>query len=765
MSRLLCGALVIVAAACSEPAPEPRGPQTPATATEARAGNQAQRGLQPSDTAIPAETAWRLIDLGDGTTIGEARPDILDTPIQPGSLMKIVTLAAAVEAGLVTDRTALLCPRRLRVGDHVLDCAHPDLGRPMTARDALAYSCNNFFAEIGRRIARPQLSRAAMALGLPALAEGRDPVLTALGLDSYRVAPRLWPTVMRHLVASDEPHGLDASTRAILRDGLRDSVRTGTAAAAFEEPGVLAKTGTASMPGGGVVGIAAVALTDRPQPSALVVVAPGAAGRDAVSIAADILRHDHEHRDPAFSSLAAQEPVRVGIARAKGGYDVRDMPLEDYVSGVLTAEVPANVPAATLEAMAVVARTFVTRHRGRHTADGFDVCDLTHCQVLGRPTPQARRAAGVTAGQIVSWHGAAADVFYSASCGGMLASASDVWRSGDAFDEPFLQARRDPASPAVREVEWEADIDASRLLEILRAAGLTGDRVDDLIVAERSATGRAQTLRAVGMVPDTIGGEHFRLATGRVAGWQLVKSTWFDVARTAHGFHLSGRGHGHGVGLCVRGAVAMGTNHTAAGILAAYFPGAAIASVTDLATASAAETLRFDARLVLPAADEAARAGLWRDLQQVARTLTARLEEPPPQDVTIRFHPSVGSYQRSTGRAWWTSATTRASRIDLLPIAVLRDHRRVETTLAHELTHVMTARRLGGRPLWVIEGVAAYFAAGDADAGASATPGPCPDDAAFDAASSGTELAGLYDRAAACVAHRLKGGRDWRDLP
>ncbi len=44
------------------------------------------------------------------------------------------------------------------------------------------------------------------------------------------------------------------------------------------------------------------------------------------------------------------------------------------------------------------------------------------------------------------------------------------------------------------------------------------------------------------------------MAVGRVAGWQSIKSTAFEVDRTSTGYRFKGRGFGHGVGLCVIGA-------------------------------------------------------------------------------------------------------------------------------------------------------------------------------------------------------------------
>src|SRR5262249_52402176 len=108
--------------------------------------------------------------------------------------------------------------------------------------------------------------------------------------------------------------------------------------------------------------------------------------------------------------------VRVGLARPGGGYVASDVPLEIYVARVLAGEAARARPPAALEALAITIRTFARANRGRHRADGFDLCDQTHCQVLRESTPSTERAAQATAGQLLVRDGVPASVYYSASC-------------------------------------------------------------------------------------------------------------------------------------------------------------------------------------------------------------------------------------------------------------------------------------------------------------------------------------------------------------
>jgi hypothetical protein len=172
-------------------------------------------------------------------------------------------------------------------------------------------------------------------------------------------------------------------------------------------------------------------------------------------------------------------------------------------------------------------------------------------------------------------------------------------------------------------------------------------------------------------------------------------------------------------------------------------------------------------RIVLPTFEEPDRDRIERLVSRLIADVAGRLGTRAPASVTLRFHPSVASYQRSTGRAWWTAATAIGTRIDLLPVEVLERRQQLERTLRHELVHVITASELQAAPLWAREGLAHYMAGALGArpiAASTESEGTCPDDASFGAAGSAAALAELYDRAAACVARTFAEGRTWRAM-
>jgi stage II sporulation protein D len=432
---------------------------------------------------------------------------------------------------------------------------------------------------------------------------------------------------------------------------------------------------------------------------------------------------------------------------------VSAVPLEDLVARAVAGEGGDALPRAALEALAITVRTFAVRNRGRHAAEGFDLCDLTHCMALRPATARARAAAAATSAQVLFAGGQIAEVYFSASCGGHTERPSAVWAGAD--DPPHLLAKADEA--CAHESPWVAEVGEPQVRRVLQAAGLRGPLVERLHVEARTASGRAALLAVGGMTPGRLDANAFRMTAGRLLGWNLVKSTLFDIARTGNGYRFTGRGLGHGVGLCVRGAgTRAATGASALEVLARYFPGT---NVGPLASGD------VDVHLVLPESERHQGASVRAMIADTLRSLSAALAVPVPGRVDVVFHPTVEAYTRATGLPWWTSGRTRGTRIDLLPLSVLRRRAIVETTVRHELVHVLTDAELADRPLWVREGLARTMAGERGRAEPSSRPArPCPSDADLRNPASADAWRVAYDTAAVCVARALASGVAWRDL-
>lgn len=267
----------------------------------------------------------------------------------------------------------------------------------------------------------------------------------------------------------------------------------------------------------------------------------------------------------------ADSVVRVGVLQ-NGFHTVTPVPIEEYVSRVLVGEaLPGSEPAA-LDALAIAIRTYTAANLARHEAEGFDLCDQTHCQVMRAATPASDAAASRTAGRVLHFRGEPASIYYSASCGGRTEKPSNVWPG--AADPPYLPSRKDSGCDGGP--KWTTELGLEDLDRALTAAGFQGS-LKDVRIRSRNQSGRVALLALEGLSPPVVSGQDLRVAVGRSLGWRHIQSTAFQLRRTPAGFRFEGHGYGHGVGLCVIGSSKLAAKGMSPlKILNRYFPGASV---------------------------------------------------------------------------------------------------------------------------------------------------------------------------------------------
>jgi stage II sporulation protein D len=403
----------------------------------------------------------------------------------------------------------------------------------------------------------------------------------------------------------------------------------------------------------------------------------------------------------AASPLSFQFPLTI-TAHMGHLTIVAAVPLERYVEAVVAGESASGEPNASLAALAIVARTFATRDDHGHTADGFNLCDTTHCQALRwNLNEQAHQSATSTAAEILRYHGAPAQAYFHQHCGGRTAAASDLWPG---IVAPYLSSHEDVYCTRVNRAAWHAEIKHDDITRALRAAGVEFPaNWESVSVVARSSSERAAFLRF--QPGRTISAPAFRVAIGRTLGWNLIRSDWYELSTHADSVFFNGRGHGHGVGLCQTGAAEMAREgKSSKEILAYYFPGTTVApEEPDWHRISARD---LDLLTTQPSADrihmEAIEAA-WDE----AHAWSGLVAHDRPE---VRAFPSVAQYIQTTGEPGWIAATTRTLRVDLQPLALLQSKHILRSTLRHEFLHVLVEQNSTSKsPLWLHEGVVGVF--------------------------------------------------------
>lgn len=385
------------------------------------------------------------------------------------------------------------------------------------------------------------------------------------------------------------------------------------------------------------------------------------------------------------------------------------LPLEDYVAAALAGESGSFVHDESLKAMAVAVRTYAAHFRQRHASEGFDFCDSTHCQTLNFKgiSPQIRAAVQATKGEMLWYAGSPAATFYHQNCGGETAAAQEAWPD---LRAPYLKRQQDPYC-ARTPLPWKTEVGRKELEGALRAQGLTAPATwDALEIIARTPSGRALKLafRSTSGAVEPVSASSLRFAIGRTLGWNRVRSDLYSIETTAASVIFSGRGAGHGVGLCQAGAEEMANKGKSyRQILAFYYPGTSLGVSAKGFEWQKREGQRLELLSVQPDADAPVLQAAEKILPAVESELGWKLEFKPQ----LKVYPTLDAFRDSTGQPGWIAAFTRGQIIRLQPLAVLQQKSVLESTLRHEFTHLLIEMRAhAGTPVWFREGMVLYFA-------------------------------------------------------
>jgi stage II sporulation protein D len=413
----------------------------------------------------------------------------------------------------------------------------------------------------------------------------------------------------------------------------------------------------------------------------------------------------------AVLPLSAASPnIRVQL-RTDRGVKIVEMPLERYVTAAIAGESSVFQSSEALKAMAVAARTYAVRLRGRHSAEGFDLCDTTHCQRLdvNAVTPRLEAAATATAGEMLWYEGKPAFTPYTRDCGGRTEDAADVWPD---LAAPYLKSHSDEYCTRSGSSAWQWNADPRKVLDALQRSGLRGPHeLDGVSILNRTASGRASLLLLAGRGESIrISAGSFRFAMGRELGWNTLRSDRYEVRSSNGRLQFEGSGSGHGVGLCQLGAEQMGLlGRSYREILAYYYPGTLV-GLTGRGLSW--QRLGGDSISMLTTEPELDRLVLATAERLIKRS-AERTKWPVPPNIEIRVYPDLDTFRDATGEPGWVAAHTVGRRVHLQPVALLRSKGALEPTLSHELIHVsLEAQAASGLPLWFREGLVNFLVSG-----------------------------------------------------
>lgn len=308
---------------------------------------------------------------------------------------------------------------------------------------------------------------------------------------------------------------------------------------------------------------------------------------------------------PEAATPEAPQP-NVSVYLSRSG-QIETLPLEDYVSGVLAAEMPADFELEALKAQAVAARTFILRRLIAGDVSGVpvpgaDVTDTVSHQAyvssdtlerewkLGGKSAELaklRRAVLETRGIIMVYKGQPITASFFASSGGYTENSEEYWNAA----VPYLRSVTSP---------WEKEITPNYAVtytfsasELLARLGLNGKSIP--ASKEVSISKKTQNIASSSELPMeilslttghrikeiSIGGTVF---TGREVREKLgLRSSQFTWKREGTKILITTYGNGHGVGMSQWGANGMAkAGGTATQILKHYYSGISFTQVSTL---------------------------------------------------------------------------------------------------------------------------------------------------------------------------------------
>lgn len=118
---------------------------------------------------------------------------------------------------------------------------------------------------------------------------------------------------------------------------------------------------------------------------------------------------------------------------------INDIPIEEYMLGVVPSEMPSKWNQEALKAQAIAARSYAIANRGKRASRGYDLKDTPEDQAYGgasSETASTNKAVAETKGIVVTYNKKIIPAYYSASAGGHTINSGEVWNT----DLPFLRS-------------------------------------------------------------------------------------------------------------------------------------------------------------------------------------------------------------------------------------------------------------------------------------------------------------------------------------
>jgi stage II sporulation protein D len=292
---------------------------------------------------------------------------------------------------------------------------------------------------------------------------------------------------------------------------------------------------------------------------------------------------EERQSNPEPPQIASGPTVEVAVHRVSA-QKIENVPLEEYVVGVLAMEMPADFELEALKAQALAARTYVVRQmlseQKLKVPNGADVSDTVSHQVYKNneelkaqwkgdydwKIEKIRQAVKETQGQIITFNGEPIDaVFYSTS-NGYTEDSENVWKNA----VPYLKSVESPWDVNTEKFHSQVNMPVSEFENKLGIKLGNGNDIGK--ITSRTKSNRVASVEVGGK---TFTGVQVRDALG-------LRSSDFSWERKGSHIVIRTKGYGHGVGMSQFGADGMAKEGKSyKDIVTHYYQGVEISSTEN----------------------------------------------------------------------------------------------------------------------------------------------------------------------------------------
>ena len=273
----------------------------------------------------------------------------------------------------------------------------------------------------------------------------------------------------------------------------------------------------------------------------------------------------------ALRQEEGQEPVLRVYVHETGA--VEEMSFEDYIAGVVAAEMNPDWHEEALAAQAIIARSFTLQKiaenggvpdRGAHASTNIEEFQAYDA---GRVNDRVRDAVEKTRGQVAVYNGDYIRGWFHAFAGPRTALAEEGLEF-EGGNPPYIQIVDSPGQDLVPETEgnWSASFSSARVREAVSGiAGADPGPISRIEISEKGPSGRATRININGV---DVSAPALRLALGSTE----MRSTFLqELSVQGDNVNMAGTGYGHGVGMCQWGARALAEDGWTCRDIVGYF--------------------------------------------------------------------------------------------------------------------------------------------------------------------------------------------------